>query len=1533
MSDPNETLTAFTAGDLVISVYGDGDDSGTYGDNQASPIVLREITTTGAIVGDLVLPQTTTTADGVTENAISGEYGSSSEGTLELSADGQSLTIMGYGVNAQTFNSGGANVYGNAALAQSTSVPGGPFTPVARVVADISYNGTVDTSTALYNIDNTNNPRSVATVNGTTFYIAGQGVKGDTTQGVFLAHDGASSATAIDTSTDARTAEIINGVLFVSRDSTQGAGGTSNIESFGTTLPTTATVGTPLAGIDGTITLSAAQDNSVNAGAVGTTIHLSPENFFFADANTLYVADGGNPKEGGLGDGGLQKWVFNGSTWTLEYTLSAGLNLVPDSATSGTTGLIGLTGTVVGGVVELFATNSTIGDTDQTFLYGITDTLAATTGAGESFTILETAAPDTNIRGVSFAPTASATTPTSTTVSGGVTSSGITVTSGGSLTILNGGTAVSTTVLSGGSETVSSGGVDSGSEIAFGGSELVLGSATGDTIGGVQTVSLGTAVVSNETVVNGGSLDLFIKNAIANNTTVQSGGSLNINGNAFANNTVIEGGVVDLQSAKAVLSGSLTFAGAGTIEVTAVTSSGFGDLAVISGFGAGDVIDETLIADGATLSTTLSGGNTVATITGMPVSGGSSVTETFIFAGTAAASTLQLVSDGGSGVEISFLAPPVTATVVSGGVTSTGLAINNASSLDVLNGGTVVGATILSGGNGTIEAGATDSGSTIAHGGFELVLGSATGDQVSGIQLVSNAAAIVSNETIFNGGSVDLFLKGSTASSLVVDSGGELNISGNATAFDTVISGGTVDLQSPKGVLSGSLTFSGSGTLEFTDVISAGFGDFAVISGFGAGDVIDETLFGAGTTLSTTSSGGNTVVTVSSGGTTETFIFDGTAVASGLSLVSDGNGGEEIIFGSGSSGSPPPPPSSNTIVVSGGFTSTSLTISNGFTLDVQSGGIAFDNTVLAGGSAIIESGGVGLATTVSAGGTEQVTGSATGDQIAGSLSIGGIVTNETIIAGGSAMVLGGGTDSGSVISAGGNETVLGSANLDQIFGTQLVSAGTAVVSNETVFNGGTVDLFLAGVTANDLTVMAGGTIAINGRATANDTVLSGGTLFLESAKSTLSGTLTFAGAATIDETATVLVSSGGLLFGDQAVISGFAGGDVIDFASTTSVGADASATLVTTTSNGNTYATVSGTGGTTETFIFAGTSISGSLQLGSDGNGGEMLTEVACFLPGTHILTDRGEVLVEKLQVGDTVVTAAGNQRRLCWIGQGRALATRGRRTAATPLIVRKGALADNVPHRDLRITKGHALYIDEVLIPVEFLVNHRSILWDDRAQEVTVFHLELDAHDVLVADGAPAESYRDDGNRWLFHNANTGWDQPAKVPCAPVLTGGPVVDAVWQRLLDRSGPRKPAPLTDEPDLHLIVDGQRLDAVHSDGGVHVFGLRDRPDAVRIVSRSVVPQELGLAREARSLGVALRRIVVRQGARSRIAKADDARLTTGFHRYENANDFIWTDGDAALPADLFTAFAGPLEIVLMVAGTTQYIDDGIRQRVA
>jgi hypothetical protein len=119
-----------------------------------------------------------------------------------------------------------------------------------------------------------------------------------------------------------------------------------------------------------------------------------------------------------------------------------------------------------------------------------------------------------------------------------------------------------------------------------------------------------------------------------------------------------------------------------------------------------------------------------------------------------------------------------------------------------------------------------------------------------------------------------------------------------------------------------------------------------------------------------------------------------------------------------------------------------------------------------------------------------------------------------------------------------------------------------------------------------------------------------------------------------------------------------------------------------------------------------------------------------CFLPGTQIRTIRGEVAVEMLVIDDLVITSTGAKRRIKWIGIGKMLATTARRNAATPVIVRKSALEDNVPCRDLHVTKGHSLYLDGALIPVEHLINHRTILWDDRAQEVTLYHIELETHE-----------------------------------------------------------------------------------------------------------------------------------------------------------------------------------------------------------
>jgi hypothetical protein len=426
-------ISAFTLGDIVVSVEGNGVEgatTGAYTDNQAAPLSLFEFSTSGtssaAYVGAKVLPQASSGAN----FAISGEYGSSSEGMLQLSGNGKYLTIMGYGVNAAAFNAN-PGAYGSAtgALGQSGSLTGQSYTAVPRVVALIGANGAVNTTTALYNVYNTNNPRSAYTADGKTFYVSGQGNGADATGGVFYATMGAHGATAItglDTSgktlsQDTRSVQVINGQLYVSVDSKEGSGSARDyigtLNAPGAPLPTslanngngpTELVGFGNSGGTGKETITAATTNGINAP--GEQINLSPENYFFANANTLYVADSGSPKNNSgsssLGDGGLQKWVNTGGTWTLQYTLAAGLNLVPNSAAHGTTGLIGLTGKVIGGAVEFFATSYTIGDTDPSYLFGITDSLSDTSGSGERFTLLATAPADSTFKGVSFAPAA-----------------------------------------------------------------------------------------------------------------------------------------------------------------------------------------------------------------------------------------------------------------------------------------------------------------------------------------------------------------------------------------------------------------------------------------------------------------------------------------------------------------------------------------------------------------------------------------------------------------------------------------------------------------------------------------------------------------------------------------------------------------------------------------------------------------------------------------------------------------------------------------------------------------------------------------------------------------------------------------------------------------------------------------------------------------------------------------------------------------------------------------------------------------------
>ncbi len=516
-------------------------------------------------------------------------------------------------------------------------------------------------------------------------------------------------------------------------------------------------------------------------------------------------------------------------------------------------------------------------------------------------------------------------------------------------------------------------------------------------------------------------------------------------------------------------------------------------------------------------------------------------------------------------------------------------------------------------------------------------------------------------------------------------------------------------------------------------------------------------------------------------------------------------------------------------------------------------------------------------------------------------------------------------------------TINGGGGTNTLLFTSAASAGTLTgqAAYFTNFSQGSVATGAQWTIAGNVTLGTGVSLTALGTLTVAGTLVNVGTMSsgndgIRLVGGTIVDSGTIAGTAPIAfGTGTNLLTVGTAAAAITGTIAGFTGiHDTIDLKGLSDSGNNATATLNTLTN----VLTVTGSSGSVQLHLGSGSYAGTIWKATNDGSNGTLITPI-CFLPGTAIATPDGEIPVERLKAGDLVLTASSKARPVVWIGTGRVLATRGQRGVATPVIVRKGALAPNVPNRDLHVTKAHALYIDDVLIPVEFLVNHRTIEWDDRAQEVEIYHVELETHDVLIANGAPAESYRDDGNRWMFRNARTGAGLPPHEPCAPVLTGGPVVDAVWQRLLDRAGTSAMPPLTDDPDLHLIVDGVRIDAHRQQDKTYVFRVPPHPHSVILASRAAVPSELGIARDPRALGVALRLIEMSHSWKLKVLDAADERLISGFHGYEPSGRLRWTNGHAALPIEAFDRFDNGAEMKLHLGGATRYRADDRSARSA
>ena len=202
-----------------------------------------------------------------------------------------------------------------------------------------------------------------------------------------------------------------------------------------------------------------------------------------------------------------------------------------------------------------------------------------------------------------------------------------------------------------------------------------------------------------------------------------------------------------------------------------------------------------------------------------------------------------------------------------------------------------------------------------------------------------------------------------------------------------------------------------------------------------------------------------------------------------------------------------------------------------------------------------------------------------------------------------------------------------------------------------------------------------------------------------------------------------------------------------------------------------------------------------------------------CYCPGTMIATPAGSVPVERLAIGDAVLAASGTARDIVWIGR-RSYDQRflNRNDEVWPVLFRAGALADQVPDRDLLVSPQHAMFIDGVLIPAVLLINGSSIRRADPTDRVDYIHVELASHDILLANGAPAESFVDDDSRGMFHNAGehaARYPDAARVPvryCAPRVEHGAPLEAIRARLDARARGEvqqvaAPLPLTRSPGI------------------------------------------------------------------------------------------------------------------------------------
>jgi hypothetical protein len=449
-------------------------------------IVLDQLSRSGRFINSLEVPNSSQHGVPPTKDQMVGSFSSKSEVALNLSTDGRYVTFMGYLAPIDAIDVSNSNTPG--VVDPTNPVNEANFRVVAQVdghgkfhfTKTNAYSGNngraaiLNNTTGaniLYTAGNAGNggnpqPDGVIIGGGTqilaaqTKALVAQDPGAPTPVGSFNVTQLGDKADKIGKDTNFRGLTIFNNVIYL----TKGSGGngvntvyfidTSGFDASGKPLacptngvgipnPSASLPTTPifydatLLQSKGVLPYNMCVLSGFTTVLAKTTTTSFPFGVWFANATTLYVADEGNGMNtftagtytaaAAQTTAGLQKWVFNGTTWKQAYVLTKGLDLgIPytvadypagNNAATGlpwspaTDGLRNITGRVNGdGTVTIWGVTSTVsgnGDqgADPNKLVRITDNLAATAlPAAESFSTVRTAGILEVIRGVSFTP-------------------------------------------------------------------------------------------------------------------------------------------------------------------------------------------------------------------------------------------------------------------------------------------------------------------------------------------------------------------------------------------------------------------------------------------------------------------------------------------------------------------------------------------------------------------------------------------------------------------------------------------------------------------------------------------------------------------------------------------------------------------------------------------------------------------------------------------------------------------------------------------------------------------------------------------------------------------------------------------------------------------------------------------------------------------------------------------------------------------------------------------------------------------------